>query len=266
MRKIVLFSIAFVILLAGCIASSTSGGVVGANRAQLMLISSEKMHMQAAQNYRQVISQAKKQNALNTNIDQTNRVRNIAKRLIPHVKVFREDALNWKWEVNVLNSKTLNAWCMPGGKIAFYSGIIDKLKLTDAEIAAIMGHEMSHALKEHGRERASQDAIKNIGFAVASQFGIDKGVLDLANMAAVYGVLMPFSRTQETESDMMGTELAARAGYDPNAAVNVWKKMQKLSKTHPLELLSTHPSNETRIADLQKVAIKVYPLYLKAKR
>lgn len=266
MKKQIVLLVGIVIFFAGCLASSTNSGAVGADRSQLMIVSSEKMRSQAAKSYREVIEKAKKQNALNVNKKQTQRVRGIAKRLIPHVSVFRQDALNWKWEVNVLQSNTLNAWCMPGGKIAFYSGIINKLNLTDDEIAAIMGHEISHALKEHGRERASQDTIKNVGMVAASILGVNEGVLKLANVAATYGLLMPFSRAQESEADKMGVELAARAGFDPYAAVNVWKKMKKLSKSQPLEIMSTHPSHDTRIEDLKKTSKVVYPFYLKSKK
>ncbi len=264
MKKIVL--IAIVLLFAGCLSSTTSGGTVGADRGQLMLVSSEKMRADAAKSYAQVIAKARSKNALNVDKNQLRRVRQVASRLISQVGVFRKDAVKWNWEVNIINSKNLNAWCMPGGKIAFYSGIIEKLNLSDDEIAAIMGHEISHALKEHGRERASQNSLKNIGFAIASIAGVDDGTLDLANTAATYGLQLPFGRSQESEADRMGVELAARAGYDPRAAINVWRKMDKMSSSQPLEIMSTHPSHDTRIADLKKVSKKVYPLYLSAKR
>ncbi len=264
MKKTIFLIIA--LIFTGCVSSTTSSGTVGANRSQLMLVSSEKMRQDAKKNYAQVLAQAKRKNALNVNKYQLQRVRKIANNLIPQVKVFRKDALNWEWEVNVLKSKQLNAWCMPGGKIAFYSGIIEKLNLSDDEIAAIMGHEISHALKEHSREKASQDSLKNVGFMIASIAGVDKNTLKLANAAATYGLQMPFGRSQESEADRMGVELAARAGYDPRAAINVWKKMKRLSSSQPLEILSTHPSPDSRIAELTSVCKKVYPLYISVKK
>lgn len=255
------------IYISGCaIASSTSGGVVGVDRTQLMLVSAAQMEQGANESYKNVLQKAKNQNALNVNLAQTKRVQQIAKRIIPQVKVFRKDALNWDWQVNVIKSNTLNAWCMPGGKIAFYSAIIEKLNLSDDEIAAIMGHEISHALREHSREQASEAQLKNIGFSLASMAGISNDTLSLASLVAKYTYELPFSRSHEKEADKMGVELAARAGYDPSAAIRLWQKMSKISSSAPFEFMSTHPSNESRIKDLQVISKKVYPLYLKAKK
>lgn len=268
MKKNIIFCALIALMISGCgIASSTKSGAVGADRSQVMLVSAEQMQAGAKQSYDKVLADAKKKGVLNKNKAQTKRVKAIANRIIPQVGVFRSDALKWNWEVNVIAQDTLNAWCMPGGKIAFYSGIIEKLKLTDDEIAAIMGHEISHALKEHGRERASQEKIKNIGIAAAGALaGVSNENLVWANLAAKYVIELPFSRSHETEADNMGIELAARAGYNPDAAVNVWKKMQKISKNQPMELLSTHPSHESRIENLTSMSKKVYPLYKKAKK
>ncbi len=266
MKQMVL-SLCIALTFVGCgVSSSTKGGAVGANRSQLMLVSAEQMRQGAEQSYRKVLAQAKSKNILNRNQAQTRRVRNIARRLIAQVGTFRQDALRWKWEVNVINEKTLNAWCMPGGKIAVYSGIIDRLKLSDAEIASIMGHEISHALKEHSRERASQQQVKQIGLTAAGQiFGVSNTSLQLANMASKFAIELPFSRSHETEADNMGIELSARAGYNPEAAVNVWRKMSKVSGSS-LEFMSTHPSSKSRIKNLTKMSKKVYPLYLQAKK
>src|SRR5215470_19915536 len=158
-----------VLLLLGACTSTTQTGTVGVERSQLMLVSSAEMEKGAIQAYTQTVGEAKQKGALNQNPQEVARVRAVAARLIPQTAVFRPDAPGWKWEVNVISSKELNAWCMPGGKIAFYSGLIDTLKLTDDEIAAVMGHEISHALREHARERASQQlasqTLVNIGAA-----------------------------------------------------------------------------------------------------
>jgi len=253
--------------LVGCTSTSTKQGTVGIKREQLLLISPAQMTQGAQIAYNSVLKEAKTAKKLNTNSAMVKRVRRIANRIIPQTAVFRTDAPKWAWEVNVLESKQLNAWCMPGGKIAFYTGIINKLKLTDAEIAAIMGHEIAHALREHGRERASEQTLTQVGLSALSIFtGVKGPTLDAASMALQVTLTLPNSRTHEVEADRMGVELAARAGYNPYAAVNVWKKMDKESKGgRPPEILSTHPSHSSRIKDLTKYAKRVEPLFLKAR-
>ena len=189
----------------------------------------------------------------------------IAKKLTPHTSVFRKDAPAWAWEVHVITSEDINAYCMPGGKIIFYTGILDKLKLTDAEAAAIMGHEIAHALREHGRERMSEELIKQgvIGVLVASK-KLDPKYAMAGGVLATLAISLPHGRGQETEADEMGLELMARAGYDPNAAVTLWQKMAAQGGSKTPAFLSTHPSNEKRIRDLQALVPKVMPLYQKA--
>ena len=267
MKKLaLLISFAAVMIFTGC-ASTTQGGAVGIDRSQFITVSEAEMDQSAALAYRQITAQANAKHVLNTDKKLTDRVRGISRRLIAQVGAFRKDALKWNWQVNVINDPTINAWCMPGGRIVVYTGIIEKLKLTDAELAAILGHEMSHALREHSRERASTEQMKDVGIAVASSAA---GLGDLGsaalNMAAQYTFTLPFSRTHETEADLMGVELMARAGYDPRAAINVWEKMNKLNESHPLKFMSTHPSNDDRIADLKEVMPKVLPLYEAATR
>ena len=253
--------------LTSCFQSSTKKGTVDVNRSQLLIVSASDMTKGANKAYAKVLAEAKKNNTLNPDPVQLKRVRDIADRLIPQTKVFRKDAPKWQWEVNVIKSEQINAWCMPGGKIAFYTGIIDTLELNDAEIAAIMGHEIAHALREHGRERASHAQIQGVGMAI---FGILTRVqgpgMDLAAMVMNVTMTLPNSRQHEVEADRMGVELSARAGFDPYAAVNVWKKMKRLSRDAPPEFMSTHPSNENRIKDLTKYAKKVNHLYLMAKK
>ncbi|RCS59831.1 M48 family metallopeptidase [Parvibium lacunae] len=249
--------------------NTTDSGAVGIERKQLMspLVSEKQMDATALQAYRDILAKEAKQGDLNSDPVLTRRVRAVAARLIPHTAVFRKDAPSWQWEINVIKSDELNAWCMPGGKIAFYSGIIQKLNLTDDEIAAVMGHEISHALREHSRERASEQMTAGLGLNIlAAVTGVGQGGADL--MGALYNVTfsLPNSRTHETEADRMGVELAARAGYNPHAAVTVWEKMGKFSQGQPPQFLSTHPSHETRIADLTEYARKVQPLYEQVRR
>ncbi len=262
-----IYSIIIAVLLTGCsYSSSTKSGSVGADRKQIMLVSAKDMREGSAKAYKQVLSDANSKGILNKDKKTLAKLRAIAKRLIPHTKVFKTDAPKWVWEVNLITSKELNAWCMSGGKIAFYTGIIDTLKLNDGQIAAIMGHEIAHALREHGRERASSQAASNMGLGLLKQgLGLGETSSSIANMAYNVAVSLPFSRKHETEADRIGVELAARAGFNPLEAVRVWEKMSKLGGSTP-EILSTHPSSATRIKDLTKYSKKVMPLYLKARK
>jgi len=254
--------------LIGCTTTSTKQGTVGIKREQLLLVSPQEMTQGAQIAYQSVLKEAKTKKKLNTNSAMLKRVRRIANKIIPQTAVFRKDAPNWAWEVNVLESDQLNAWCMPGGKIAFYTGIINKLKLTDAEIAAIMGHEIAHALREHGRERASEQTLTQVGLSALSIFtGVKGPALDATALALQVTLTLPNSRIHEVEADRMGVELAARAGYNPYAAVNVWRKMEKQSKGgQPPEILSTHPSHSNRIKDLTKYSKKVEHLFYQARK
>lgn len=257
-----------VVTLTACTSSSTKQGAVGIDRQQLLLVSEAEMVQGGKLAYASVLKEAAETKTLNTNTVLVQRVRRIANRLIPQTTVFRPDAPSWQWEVNVIQSEQLNAWCMPGGKIAFYSGLIEKLELTDAEIAAIMGHEMSHALREHGRERASKESLTQVGLTALSIFtGVQGPALDAAAMALQVTLTLPNSRTHEIEADRMGVELAARGGYNPYAAISVWKKMDQMSNAgSPPELLSTHPSHSSRIKDLNVYAKRVEPLFNEAIR
>ncbi len=253
--------------LAGC-ASTTEGGAVGAERKQLLLISSQQLEQLSAQSYAKLRADASKQGTLNTDSALTQRVRAIATRIEPHTGVFRRDAPAWKWEVNVINSSELNAFCMPGGKIAFYSGLIKQLNLSDNEIAVVMGHEISHALREHSREQVSQAiaAQTTIGIG-AALLGLGAGSADLANTAYQALIATTFSRVDESEADRIGLELTARAGYDPRAGVSLWQKMMKASRgARPPEFLSTHPAETNRIQQIESLLPTVLPLYEAARR
>lgn len=252
--------------LAGC-TSTTNSGAVGVDRQQLLLVSSEQVLQLSTQSYNKSIQEARKKGVLDTNKAQLNRLKNISNRLIGQVGAYRPDAAKWQWEVHTIKSDQLNAFVMPGGKIMFYTGIIDRLNLTDDEIAAIMGHEMSHALREHSRERLSREYATQTGIGVAASiFGLSQGQAELANLAGDFGLSRPHSRTQESEADQIGLELMARAGYNPQAAISLWQKMQRASQGEPPQFLSTHPTSGNRIAQIQALLPKVMPLYQQSRR
>ncbi len=243
--------------------STTSGGVVGAERKQLLLVSSEQLDQMAVKAYAQLQAESAKKGVLNTDAALTRRVRAIAARITPQTRAFRADAPGWKWEVNVINSKELNAFCMPGGKIMFYSGIIQQLKLSDDEIAVIMGHEIAHALREHSREQVSQAVAAETAIGLgAVLLGLGDGAANLTGAAYQALIATRFSRSHETEADRIGLELSARAGYDPRAGITLWKKMLAANQGgRPPEFLSTHPAEDRRIQEIEALLPAVMPLY-----
>jgi predicted Zn-dependent protease len=260
--RLIAFCIASITLFSAC-TTTTRPGVVGVNRQQLMMASQSEVERLSAISFNQQNKKAQDKKILITSGPQYDRLINIANRLIPQTAHFRDDTQKWNWQLSLINSPVLNATCAPGGKITFYTGIIDQLNLNDDEIAAIMGHEIAHALREHGRERLSQamaqSTITNIALAAAGGYGAQ---INAANQVAQYVLVLPNSRQHESEADAIGVELAARAGYNPRAAISVWQKMMKATQgKNPPEFLSTHPSGETRIEQLSALMPAVEPLY-----
>jgi len=246
---------------------TTQPGAVGVERQQSMLLSSAQVDKSAAQAYQQEMKKAVGKNALDRDPAQVARVKAIAQRLIPATAAFRTDAPRWAWEVHVVTSGDVNAWCMPGGKIAVYTGLVEKLKVTDDELAAVMGHEIAHALREHGRERASQAYAQAIGLqVVGAALGLGGTELQIAQIVTDVTFNLPNSREHEIEADRIGVELAARAGYDPHAAITLWQKMGQVGGSAPPQFLSTHPSPQNRQKDLAAYAERVMPLYESARR
>ena len=255
-------------LLVAC-TSTSRPGVVGVERTQFMMISAAQIDRISASSFEQQAKAAQKKNILITSGPQYERLKTIANRLIPQTAVFRDDTHSWNWGLQLIDSPLVNATCAPGGRITFYSGIINKLNLTDDEIAAIMGHEIAHAVREHGRERVSQAMAQNViaNVALAAAGAGSAQSIDAANQIMQYVLVLPNSRQNEKEADAIGLEIAARGGYDPRAAITLWEKMSKESKgKNPPEFLSTHPSNENRIKELSALMPRVMPLYEAAKR
>jgi predicted Zn-dependent protease len=251
-------------LLAPAMAQQAEAGVQ-VRKPKLMVVPESMVNRSAAQQYLQMKEQAAARGLLNRDAPQVRRVRAIADRLIPHGRRFNAEAGNWAWEVNVIDSPAINAFCMPGGKIMVFRGIIDKLQLSDDELAAVIGHEIAHALLQHGRARMSEAVLKNVGVNLAAlYFGLgDLGATALAQAAQV-AITLPYSRGHETDADLAGVELAARAGYDPRAAVSLWRKMAAAGGSQPPQFLSTHPGHANRIREIEANLPKVMPLYEKA--
>ena len=238
------------------------GVEIGKESLFAKLVPAGDVEKSAAQQYAQMLQQASQQKALGPdNHPQVQRLRRIAQKIIPFALEWNPRAKAWRWEVNLIGSKQINAFCMPGGKIAFYSGILDQLKLTDDEVAMIMGHEVAHALREHARERMGKSAATSIG---ANLFATITGAGALGQQVIGGGaqlLSLKFSRDDESEADLLGMELAARAGFDPRSGVSLWQKMSAANKGAPPQWLSTHPSGSTRIKEIESNLPKVMPLY-----
>jgi Zn-dependent protease with chaperone function len=231
----------------------------------------ETINEQAAQQYQGLLQQAQAKGALApANSPELVRLRGIAQRIIPHATRWNPAAAQWKWQVNLLDSPEVNAFCMPGGRIAFFSGILNKLKLTDDEVAAVMGHEIAHALREHGRERTAKAnatgiGARAVGAIAAGIFGIDPRLAGTVTDIGGQLIVLRFSRDEEREADLVGLDLAARAGYDPRAGISLWNKMAELNRRAPIELLSTHPGGQERVTQIENHMNVLLPLYARAK-
>lgn len=261
-------------VLRGGIASIATVGLaahaqvdVGPPSSLRKIVSAEQVEGAAAKQYNQMMSSADAQRALYPdNHPQVRRLREIARRLIPHSNSWNPNAKDWEWEVNLIHSDQINAFCMPGGKIAFYSGILDKLKLSNEEAAMIMGHEMAHALREHARAQMGKSSATSFGLRIGAAL---LGLGQVGDIAADFGsqlLSLQFSRSDETEADLVGLELAARGAFAPQASVTLWQKMAAASGgAASMSFLSTHPSSPDRIKTLQRNVPKVQGLYEQAR-
>ena len=248
-------------------AHAREGVDVGKKSVFVKAVSAEQIEAASQQQYVQMTNEfAQKGELMPASDPQVVRLRAIAQRIIPHTLEWNERARDWKWEVNLINSPQLNAFCMPGGKIAFYTGILAQLQLQDEEVAMIMGHEAAHALREHARERIGKTmatrGLIELGAALLGAGGTGRMLGDLGGQV----VALKFGRDDESEADLIGIDLAARAGYDPRAGVTLWQKMAQASKGAPPQFLSTHPTGPTRIKDIEANLPKVAGLYARAEK
>lgn len=259
----------FIGLLALGAGGCTTNKITG--RTQANVVSDAEAAQESALAYTKVLSEAKQGHALDTDTKALARVQAIAKPIIAQAQQLRPETRSWQWDVHVLQSDDVNAWCMAGGKIAVYTGLLEQIKPTDDELAQVLGHEISHALLSHQAEKLSRAKIQETGMSLAvtgaalAGYNV-QGIAGLADTLATVGLQLPNSREAETEADNYGIELAAKAGFNPNAAVTLWQKMIQASGSEGSDWLSTHPSSETRLQNLAAKAAKLMPVYEAAAR
>lgn len=254
-------------MLSGC-ETTTTGGVVGSNRKQLLLVSSQELNQMSAEAYAKLKAEASAKGVLNRDQALLQRVKAIAGRIEPQTRTFRQDAPGWNWEANVISDDQINAFAMPGGKIMVYTGLANRLNVTDDELAVVLGHEIAHALREHSREQVSQSMAAQAAIGIGSALlGLGQGSAQLGNAGYEALIATRFSRTDEDEADRIGLELSARAGYDPRAGITLWQKMlaAKSGSSSPA-FLSSHPTDASRIQTIQSLLPAVTPLYLASRK
>jgi predicted Zn-dependent protease len=255
---------AVVSIAAGCSTNPVTG------RSQFMIVSEQQAISQSTQAYSSLIGKLQRQGRLSDDRRLNERVRGITERVVRQAVRYRPETARWRWQMQVIEGPEVNAFCMAGGKMAIYTGLIERVRPTDDELAQVIGHEIAHALSNHTAEKMSVAQASQLGAAVLGAVAQSRGLpigASEAQLLASVGVQLPNSRAAETEADRIGIELAARAGYDPYAAVSLWQKMLAATGNRGgIEFLSTHPAGESRIAELQALAPKMMPLYEAARR
>ena len=267
------YALAALIATTACVPVWAREGVdVGERSVFVGAVSAESVEQQSLVQYRQTLKAAADQQALGPSDNaQVRRLRAIAKKIIPFTEEWNLRAKQWRWEVNLIGSNQINAFCMQGGKIVFYTGILKTLQLSDDEVAIVMGHEIAHALREHAREQMGKSTATAVGARIGGALlsgwlGIDPRITDSVAQAGANLLTLQFGREDETEADLVGMELAARAGFDPRAGISLWQKMGAANKNAPPQWLSTHPADSNRIAVMEANLPKVMPLYERALR
>lgn len=253
------------VLEAGCATNRITG------RNQAMIVSDDQAAQQSSQAYSQLINEAQQKQALDDDSTQLSRVQGITQPLVAQAVKMRPATQSWHWDVHVLKNDEVNAWCMAGGKMAVYTGLLQKIQPTDDELAAVMGHEIAHALLSHQAEKMSrvqmQKAGIGLGVLAGAMFGYNLGsVAGIADSVATVALQLPNSREAESEADNVGLELSAKAGFNPQAAVSLWEKMLKVGGSGGPDWLSTHPDPQSRIAAMKIKAQQLMPVYEAAKK
>ncbi len=232
--------------------------------ADMVGYDSAALNEAAAKNYTQVMQKAQSQRVLDTTSQTARRVHAVFNRMKLYANQANRTGVPFNWQMSVIRSNEMNAWAMPGGKMAMYTGMVERLKLTDDEIAAVVGHEMTHALLEHSKKAIGGQVLTNLGGSIlASATGVDGSLIGLGTDLAA---TKPFSRRQENEADAGGVRLMAQAGYNPHAAISVWQKMNQAQSGTSISVLSTHPANDARISAIRKMLPEVMPIYERSKR
>lgn len=265
MRKhpvtLALMFIGVAVSLSACSPNPVSG------RKQLLLVPEQQIVQAAQESYFTQLNQAKQQGKLDAHPATVARVKRIAQRVIAQTVAYRPDSRQWAWEIHVVDDASVNAYCMAGGKIAVFTGLLQQVKPSDDELAQVIAHEVAHALSSHSREKISLQLGADLALQLlANARNSSPQEQQMLNTATTLAVKLPNSRTMENEADRIGIELAARAGFNPQAAISLWQKMQQASAGAPLEFLSTHPSEETRLTRLQALLPQMMPLYTAATR
>jgi predicted Zn-dependent protease len=234
--------------LAAC--STEQAPVTG--RSQSMLVSEKDVISESTKSYSELLAKLRKEGKLNADHAEVERVSRVVRKLVPQAIALRPDAAQWQWELNVAETKTINAWCMAGGKMMVYSGLIETLHVTDDELAAVLAHEIAHAIAKHQQERASHEQARQLltlPFSIAAKVFLP---VDPTSAISELAFGLPFSREQESEADRIGLTIMARAGYDPKAMISLFQKMQAQDKGDTPQFMSTHPSDATRIEDIRR--------------
>jgi predicted Zn-dependent protease len=254
MKRLIVLLIS-VLVVTACATSPTG-------RRQLMLVSPEQAISASKTAYIQQMRAFDEEGQLSRDPELIARINTITGRLVAQAIAARPDTADWEWSVEVIEDPdTVNAWCMAGGRMAIYTGLIDQTQATDDEIAQVMGHEIAHALANHTAERMSVAMVSQLGVVAAGAASRDVGVMAGAAAAAKLAVGLPNSRASEREADRIGIELAARAGYDPRAAATLWAKMAEVGGEGPPQFLSTHPAPGNRQETLSALAPSMMPYY-----
>lgn len=260
MNKIWLRRLSLGLLALTLVACATS---VVTGRRQFMIVSEDSAIAASQQAYAQQVNELSDAGKLSTDKALINHIERITGKLVAQAIKYRPETAQWQWSVAVINDpETVNAYCMAGGRMAIYTGLVQKLNATDDEIAQVMGHEIAHALAAHTAEKMSTHLVVNglvLGTAVATEMD-NRSVIGAAALANV-ALALPNSRQMEADADRIGIEIAAKAGFDPQAAVTLWQKMAKESGDNGFEFLSTHPAPERRQKELQKLVPQMMPYY-----